>query len=117
MEPSDRQELHGALKIDPVGIFYRQPDRLEQLNQLARRQVAPRPGRNTLDPERSKPNSPQAHDIDPDGLHHRPHDVIEPLMQHDLDDDSFGCLPQQPTLVRDHLAAGDDQPVLQSGDL
>jgi hypothetical protein len=86
-------------------------DRLEQRRQLARRQVAPGADGETRQTERSDTHTPQSLDRNPDRVHDVAHQVVRPLVDHHLEDETLGRLPQNPKLLRNHAMPFDHDPV------
>ncbi len=106
VEAAHGVKLHRAPLVGASGGFGRQPQRLEELLQLAWREVAPGAGRDADDLQWPDPEPPQAHHVDADDLHHPSHHMVQPLVQDQLDHNPFVALTQQATLV------GHDTPAL-----
>jgi hypothetical protein len=114
---TDRFQLHWSLGVDSFGVLPIHAKGFVQLNQLARCQIAPGARRNCLKHQRSQSHAAQSHHSDADGLHHAPHNVIQPLVQDNLDHDTLARFPHQANLVRDNGAAVDFEAPAQDFEL
>ncbi len=76
---------------------------LEERGPLAGGEVAPLAERDALEAERTDANPSQPRDGDTNHLHDPMHDVVHPLVDHDLEDEPFVGFPQDAELPRHHL--------------
>ncbi len=76
-----------------------QPQRLVELRQFSRRQVTPRSLRNSLKAQRAQSYPSQTLHWDPDRVHHPAHHVVEPLVDHDAQNQPFPRLTQDAELA------------------
>jgi hypothetical protein len=86
-------------------------ERLEELRQLARRQVPPSPDWDAGDGQRTEANSTQPGHRDADALHHPVDDVIDSFEDDELEDQSLRCLAQDAKLAGDDAMTTDDDAV------
>ncbi len=77
-----------------------QPQGLVKLRQFSRRQVSPRSLGNSLKAQRAQSHPSQTLHWDPDRVHHPAHHVVEPLVDHDAQNQPFPRLTQNAELVR-----------------
>ena len=77
-----------------------QMKRLKQAALLARRQIAPFADPEPLNRDRPDPRPPQPFHLDPGDLHDPTHEVVNPLVDRDREDNAVQRLPEQPHLLR-----------------
>jgi len=95
------------VRADHAADILLQVQGLEQLRQLAWREVSPRPDRDPFDTDRADSHPAQRLDHDSGVLHHPAHQVINPLMHDDLEDIALAGLTFDPELFRHDALAFD----------
>jgi hypothetical protein len=86
-------------------------DRFKKCDAFARREVPPGAERQTGQRQRSNPNPPQSLDGNFRRFHHLAHDVIDPFVDRDRENQSLAARPKDAKLRRYDLLAIDRQSV------
>jgi hypothetical protein len=86
-------------------------NRFEEGVLLAGCQISPGAERQTGDTEGTDADTAQALDRDADRVHHVSHEVVRALVDHQLEDETVGRLPQDPELLRHGAVPRDDDAV------
>lgn len=84
-------------------------DRLEEGRLFAGGEVAPGTKREPRHAQWADPHAAQSFDGNPGGVHHVPHHVVRPFVDHHLEDEAFRRLTKDPEFLRHHaVPVGDD---------